>query len=75
MNKYSLFENIKYILKVVKEKDRILLVEMIGMGLISAFLPYIVPYLSKAAVSCIVNGTGFKKFVIVVVFLQPFFLF
>lgn len=74
MNKYSLFENIKYILKVVKEKDRILLAEMVGMGLISALLPYIVPYLSKAAVSCIVNGTGFEKFAIVVVLFTAIFI-
>lgn len=74
MNKYSLFENIKYVFKVVKEKDRILLVEMAGMGLISAFLPYIVPYLSKAAVSCIVNGTGFEKFAIVVVLFTAIFI-
>lgn len=74
MNKYSLLENIKYILKVVKEKDRILLAEMAGMGLISAFLPYIVPYLSKAAVSCIVNGTEFERFAIVVVLFTVIFI-
>lgn len=74
MNKYSLFENIKYILKVVKEKDRILLAEMVGIGLISAFLPYIVPYLSKAAVSCIINETGFEKFAIVVLLFTAVFI-
>ena len=74
MNKYSLFENIKFLFKIVKEKDRILLAEMVGMGLISAFLPYIVPYMSKAAVSCIVNGTGFERFAIVVVLFTAIFI-
>lgn len=72
--KHSVYDNVKYLLKKVIEKDKILLIEMLGIGLISAFMPYILPILSKEAVLCITEGYEYKHFAMVVLVLTGIFI-
>ncbi len=72
--KYSVFNNVKFLIKNLIRKDKVLLLEMIGIGLISAFMPYIVPILTKEAVLCITESYKFKNYALVVLILICIFI-
>lgn len=72
--KYSVHNNVIFLMKNLIRKDKVLFLEMIGIGLISAFMPYIVPILSKEAVLCITEDYEFKKYALVVLVLICLFI-